>query len=280
MTLLASLRFVAIIVTIACSIPLIAAVSMLFELGGYEDVKQRSLSLGQFVHRTILWIAGIRVEVERCNSRNLDSSLTSTALILSNHVSYLDVIVIGAIMPTTFVAKQEVARWPIIGGAASALSTLFVVREKLASRVLLLRNMRRALLGTNVCVFPEGTTTAEVAPDVTSWHAGNLWPAAQVGARVTMVGIAYQGQRECAWVQDDSFAPHLFNFLKRRHTVVRVSIETTVLEADADLRMTASQIRTRIGNLCRKSHAHLARDTLTKTDQPYIAIQEEMTWKS
>lgn len=80
-------------------------------------------------------------------------------LILSNHISWLDIIVIGAVLPVNFVAKADIAAWPVFGLLAKLQRTIFINRDRRTDTA----NQRNALQlrlaqGGRVVLFPEGTT--------------------------------------------------------------------------------------------------------------------------
>jgi 1-acyl-sn-glycerol-3-phosphate acyltransferase len=83
----------------------------------------------------------------------------SGALLVANHVSWLDVIVILAHAPARLLAKREVRAWPLIGRLAATLGTVFVDRSRPKSLPATVEQVRRNLAaGGVVAVFPEGTT--------------------------------------------------------------------------------------------------------------------------
>jgi len=104
-------------------------------------------------HRTVCGILGIRVRVH-----GLRSDVTPT-LFVCNHVSYLDIEVLGSLVPGSFVAKAEVATWPFFKTLAKAQRTIFV--ERTSSKVSTSRDemLRRLNTGDNLMLFPEGTSS-------------------------------------------------------------------------------------------------------------------------
>ncbi len=147
------------------------------------------------------------------------------ALIASNHVSYIDVIALGALTEATFVAKASVARWPVIGFLARLVNTLFVDR---ASTHCL--GQIKAIAATlnerqSIVLFPEGTSTAGrmVLP-----FKSTLFEAVrgtQHPVMVQPVTIAYvknihgwdlpiDERRIHPWIGDDELVPHLWAMLK------------------------------------------------------------------
>jgi 1-acyl-sn-glycerol-3-phosphate acyltransferase len=104
-------------------------------------------------HRICMLIFGIEVEVwgEVTNSRPL--------LLVSNHVSYLDIPIMGSIVPSCFVAKREVAAWPFFGWLAKLQRTVFVSRRNADVHQQNNSVMARFKAGEVLVVFPEGTNT-------------------------------------------------------------------------------------------------------------------------
>jgi len=111
---------------------------------------QRSFPL--WYHRRICRIMGLRVE-----TRGELSAATPT-LFVSNHVSYLDIEVLGSLIKGSFVAKAEVRRWPIFGWLARLQRSVFV--ERRAGRAAESRDemTERLAAGDSLILFPEGTT--------------------------------------------------------------------------------------------------------------------------
>ena len=81
-------------------------------------------------------------------------------LLVSNHISWLDIHVINAMKPVVFVAKADVANWPIFGWIAKMIGTIFVKREKLSDLKRVIKEMKLKLQAQQpVCIFPEGTSS-------------------------------------------------------------------------------------------------------------------------
>src|SRR5260370_34626576 len=87
-------------------------------------------------------------------------SMPLSGLLVSNHVSYLDVIVLSSIRPCVFVAKCDVASWPLFGWLARAAGAIFVDRERRFSSPKVVNGIHDAIAGGSVVVlFPEGTSS-------------------------------------------------------------------------------------------------------------------------
>jgi 1-acyl-sn-glycerol-3-phosphate acyltransferase len=143
----------------------------------------------------------------------------SGSLIVANHRSYIDIAVIAVQTPCSFLAKKEVARWPLVGyGARRFANIVFVERNSLASRgqsMLAMRAILRA--GVSVTLFPEGTTSR--GPGVLPFQPGMFRLAAREGFPVVPAALAYRDPSD-AWVGEDTFVGHfLKTFSKPRVSV-------------------------------------------------------------
>jgi 1-acyl-sn-glycerol-3-phosphate acyltransferase len=157
-------------------------------------------------------------------------------LIVANHISYLDIIAIGSKFRCSFLAKEEVRNWPLIGPLTAGLGCLYLKREELGSRVAALKRIKTQLKARAVCVFPEGSTTRLRAPDDQKWNTGQAWasladPAQDesLGRPILTIAIAYENHESALWVDDMAFLPHLFKVLKSKRT--QISIHSRVLAA-------------------------------------------------
>jgi 1-acyl-sn-glycerol-3-phosphate acyltransferase len=114
-------------------------------------------------------------------------------LMAANHISWIDIHVINAFKPHYFVAKSEVASWPIFGWMAKQLGTLFIERGKSNSIRNMVQEIASQLSQKAICIFPEGTSTdgKQVAP-----FKSNLFEAAIVAnAPVYSLAIQYFDMR-------------------------------------------------------------------------------------
>lgn len=147
-----------------------------------------------------------------------------TVIVVANHVSYVDTLVIPALLPTTCVAKKEVLAWPGVGALAMRMGTLFVERGNSQSGAVALRQAARALdAGVSVVAFPEGTTSP--GDRLLPFHRGIFGLAILRNVPVLPVTLVYSDPR-VAWVGE---APFLNHYLKRvaskrrTHVTVRLA---------------------------------------------------------
>jgi 1-acyl-sn-glycerol-3-phosphate acyltransferase len=175
-------------------------------------------------------------------------------LLVSNHLSYVDPLVLGQLLPCVPLAKAEVADWPLLGQGARSLGVLFVNRGDLGSGVLTLRRIARLFqTGISVMNFPEGTTTRgdEVAP----FHRGAFGVALRMHVPVLPVGLAYD-RPDIAWVGDDLFLPHYVRTAARPAVTAFLKIGQPLLPARfADARALADAAHAEV----RRLRAELAR---------------------
>ena len=141
------------------------------------------------------------------------------AVLVANHVSYLDAIAIASVTRCAPIAKSEVAAWPVVGSAAGGLGAIFVKRRSATARV---RTLRRALAvlssGVPVLNFPEGTTTNGTV--LLPFHRG-IFGVARL-ANVPIIPIAVRCSRQLAWHGNAPFLPHY----------LRMSATDPVIELD------------------------------------------------
>lgn len=140
------------------------------------------------------------------------------AMIVANHVSWLDIFVINALHPCRFVAKSEIRAWPVLGWLVDKAGTVFIARGNRRELRHIFKGMVSALeRGERVAFFPEGTTAAQGS--LLPFHA-NLFEAA-VDARVKVQPYALRyvdagGQLHPAvdFIGDMSFAQSMISILK------------------------------------------------------------------
>lgn len=144
------------------------------------------------------------------------------ALLASNHVSWLDPVVLGGIVPCVPISKLDVSSWPVVGTLARELGVLFVDRGNDHSGMRVLRGAARALEdGVAVLNFPEGTTTG--GDRVLPFRAGLFTLARSTKTPVVPVAVSY-APAELAWVGDAEFVPHYLKLAGRERARVVVRL--------------------------------------------------------
>lgn len=171
-------------------------------------------------HLGSLRIAGLKVRRygRPCESR--------PALLVANHVSYLDIPVLGAAIDCVFVAKREVASWPLIGFLARIGRTIFIDRvpAQAAEHCAVLRKCLAR--GESLLLFPEGTSSdgSDLLPFKSTLFEAATGDGPSASALVQPVSIAYTRFRDgrtfegeerllYAWCDDAIMLPHLWTML-------------------------------------------------------------------
>ncbi len=112
-------------------------------------------------------------------------------MFVANHVSWLDIFVLNAVIPVRFVAKSEVRSWPAIGWLSARTGTLFIERGRRRDTARVSGLVAEALqAGDVVAVFPEGTTTD--GSQVLRFHSSLLQPALAAEAGVQPVALRFE----------------------------------------------------------------------------------------
>lgn len=134
--------------------------------------------------RHVLACLGLKLELE-------GHPRPGAKLVVANHVSWLDILVINAVMPSRFVSKAEVKQWPVVGTMVTLAGTLYIERGRPrdAKRVLglLAQTLRE---GRSAAVFPEGTTSD--GRSVMPFHANLLQAAIDADVPVQPVALRYR----------------------------------------------------------------------------------------
>lgn len=134
--------------------------------------------------KTTLNVLGVEVKVYG------DMAQAGPLLLVSNHISWLDILLFLSLRPVRFVSKAEVESWPIVGHYAHACRTLFIKRTIKRDALKLVQIMSEALsMGDMVAIFPEGTTTTGV--EVLPFHANLFESARASNASIQAASILY-----------------------------------------------------------------------------------------
>jgi 1-acyl-sn-glycerol-3-phosphate acyltransferase len=163
--------------------------------------------------RKLLAILRVRVV-----SHNAPAVLPDRCLLVSNHVSWLDIFAVYAVAPSLFVAKSDIRGWPVVGRLVARVGTLFIERgSRRHARATNERVVAALASGRLVSVCPEGTTTD--GRTVRHFHAALLQPAVDAGAAVLPVALRYRDRGgaltdAAAYVGETSLAGSLWRIAR------------------------------------------------------------------
>lgn len=211
--------------------PLVRLLGALAELrrAAPADLGQRAARLSELCS----WaceLHGIDIEVQGVLPK-------APCVVISNHLGYIDPVVLCSLIPCSPIAKAEIGAWPFVGAPLERLNVSFVERGNPASGArVLLRSLRALHAGVSVLNFPEGTTTrGGLGP----FHLGAFWLARRVGLPIVPIGMEFEDAELC-WVGDEGFLPHyakLWWSSGRRRVRVSVGqpLEPASYRSDLDL---------------------------------------------
>jgi lyso-ornithine lipid O-acyltransferase len=196
-----------------------------------------------------------RLAITVSRSHRLEARITGKlprgpAVLVANHLSYIDVPLLLGLAPCVPISKKEIARWPIVGGIARSFEVLFVDRADPWSGALALRRAVRLLeRGVSVLGFPEGTTTdGEI---LLQFRRGLFGAARLAGVPVVPIAIRY-ADRSVHWIGEQLFLPHYLKTLMRGETRAEVTIGSPI-DPHADAGAVAQQARATIQRMLRRS---------------------------
>jgi 1-acyl-sn-glycerol-3-phosphate acyltransferase len=157
-------------------------------------------------------------------------------LALANHVSWLDIFAINAILPSRFIAKAEIGKWPLLGLLVSRAGTLYIERGRRHAVSAMNKTVREHLkLGETIVVFAEGTTTDGSV--LLPFHSNMIAPALDVDAEVWPIAIRYteRGKRSsaAAFIDETGLFTSLAQILVADQLVVEVALLQPILKSDA-----------------------------------------------
>jgi 1-acyl-sn-glycerol-3-phosphate acyltransferase len=152
-------------------------------------------------------------------------------LIIANHRSYFDPILIVSHLNAFPVGKKEVASWPLIGYLCKISGVVFVNRECHESRQKTSENIKEIIMnGNSVINFPEGTT--HLFPTTVNFNYGSFKTATQINAAIIPVAIDYKIISD-AFVNDDTFIPHFLKCFGKPTTEIKITYFPPLYSNDA-----------------------------------------------
>ena len=190
---------------------------------------QLAAAFPRFYHRMCCRILGFRIDAKGTLSER------HPTLFVVNHVSYVDITILGALIKGSFVAKSEVAKWPLFGVLAKLQRTVFIERRINSAAAQRGELTRRLAAGDDLILFPEGTSSDgnRVLPFKSALLSAAENAAGDAPITVQPVSLAYVRLNGMpigrlyrpffAWYGDMEMAPHLWTLLGLG--IVTVSVE-------------------------------------------------------
>jgi 1-acyl-sn-glycerol-3-phosphate acyltransferase len=174
-------------------------------------------------------------------------ALNKPCLLVSNHISWLDIIVLGCFTPAHFVAKSDILAWPVVGYLARQGGTIFVRRgDKQQAKATAEQMVWQLKQNSTVIAFPEGTTTQ--GDVVLPFHASLFQSALLAKATVQPIALQYEGEAKklAPFIGEDAFVPHLIKMLSLDKIEVRVAFLTAISTAGKNRQSVSNEARAMI----------------------------------
>jgi len=199
------------------------------------------------------WAAGILkiLKIQLHYSGEKPTENIKQAMLVANHVSWLDICVMITVCPTQFVAKSEIRDWPVIGFLCRRVGTLFIKRAKRSDTLRINQEISQVLSrGERVCIFPEGRTSD--GTQIRHFHASLLQAAIDVKAMLYPVAIRYldsngQVSKDAAYT-DITLVGSLHNILKQPYLEAAVVFSDAIPSNDKNRRELARLAEEAVSN--------------------------------
>ncbi|MGH8444574.1 MAG: lysophospholipid acyltransferase family protein [Solimonas sp.] len=195
----------------SASVIVLVLAGLLMSLAVTVDVAEwlNRLKMAGWWHRRLFAILGIRVTVH-------GTPLAGAHLTVSNHVSWLDIPLMGSIEPLRFIAKSEIRNWPLAGWLATGAGSFYIRRGKGGARPLLDRLTVYLRNGGAIVLFPEGTTTD--GKQVLPFHARMFAAAIEAPCPIQPVALRYHptadGRHIAPFIGNDDLLRHVLRVLR------------------------------------------------------------------
>jgi 1-acyl-sn-glycerol-3-phosphate acyltransferase len=180
--------------------------------------------------------------------------LSGPVLLVANHISWLDILVMHAARHCRFIAKSEVHHWPLIGRLATGAGTLYIEREKRRDAMRVVHHMAERLrAGEVLAVFPEGTTTDGTR--LLPFHGNLVQAAISAQAPVLPMALRYEDARTGAislapaYVDDDTLVGSVWRLLRAPPVRARVSFGDLQQPRGRDRRAWAHDLHAAVAKL-------------------------------
>ena len=179
-------------------------------------------NLGTWWHRVLLRILDVKLVVR-------GERLSGTRVMVANHISWLDIPVVGACEPTRFVSKAEVGEWPVIGWLADAAGTFYLRRGSGGTKQLI-ESIDEHLGHDSIVFFPEGTTTdgsivLKFQPRLFATAIETRRPVQPIALRFS---TAADGTATAPYVGDDVLLDNIIRLLKHGAITAELSYCTPI----------------------------------------------------
>jgi 1-acyl-sn-glycerol-3-phosphate acyltransferase len=205
--------------------------------------------------RLMLRCLGVRITVSGGPIRNLQG-----VLVVSGHVSWVDIFAIGAVMPGSFVARADLIEWPALGIVARLMKVIPIDRANLRRLPDVVGTIAARLrAGQTVVAFPEGTTWCGLAYG--AFRPAMFQAAVDAGRPVQPLRLTYHHRdgrpsTVAAYVGDDTLLTSIRRLITARRTVIHVQVQSLQLPGTSRRDLAARCEAAVRGDVSRRGHGH------------------------
>lgn len=217
-------------------------------IGRREPWRRRVLRGGC---RGVLRLLGIEVQVE-------GTVPAHPGILVTNHLGYVDILVLGSILDVVFVSRDDVRNWPLIGPFARVTGTVFLARDRKRDLPTVVDEMHAwNARGVRIVFFPEGTSGRG---DVVMPFRSSLFEVAvRAETVVHAAALDYEtapgdapAERAVAWWGDTDFGPHAWRLVRLRHVTARVNFSDAEI-VPVDRKVAAREAQAAVESVFRPS---------------------------
>ena len=199
----------------------------------------------------LLAICGIEVVVRHTGAATSANS-AQRCVVVSNHVSWLDIFVINTLQAQRFVAKSELRGWPLLGWLAAKAGTIFIARGRVRDVRRIFENLVHSIRnGEHVAFFPEGTTAAQ--GQLLPFHANLFEAAIDASVPIQPIALRYLNPdgtlaERANYIGDTSFADSMLTILRGGPLRAELILLAPIESAGVHRRDLANAARQTIGS--------------------------------
>jgi 1-acyl-sn-glycerol-3-phosphate acyltransferase len=230
------MRFIRILVKTLLFLLLMAIITLPYLcilMALYSKRKLVGPRLARFYFRLCLAILRGRIEVQ--NRTFIPTGVGQSTIILSNHASFLDIIILSAVFGTVFVSKEEVKRYPFFGMFSQLIGVVFLKRESHRERAGLIRALSTEAKGRTIAIFPQGTTSRNEEP--LPFKRG-IFKVVELNPEIVLLPVTlyYERHGDIFWARGQSLLKSFFNVCSMESVDVKVIVHRPFTVKDYETR--------------------------------------------
>jgi 1-acyl-sn-glycerol-3-phosphate acyltransferase len=185
---------------------------------------------------------------------------STPVLVVCNHISWLDIMVMQSVYPVRFVSKADVANWPLVGWLVKGCGTVLIERERRSDVLRVIQIMAQHLRqGEALAVFPEGTTgdTGAHGHNVLKFHANLIQAAIDAATPIQPWSLRYHDQRTgtqshaADYVGDTTLLTSIWRVLRAEPMLAKVHCGESRVHDAAERKLIAQELHGEVAGLLR-----------------------------